>query len=520
MFALAQTGEGYVWMGTAEGLVRFDGVRFAVFDRRNTAELDSNEVRALLADTAGNLWIGTLAGLVRRAPDGTLVNCTREGRFPRAAVTALAEDAAGTVWAGFDGGVALLAPGHDRILTRSDGLSHDNVSGVNPGRDGSMWISTDGGLDRHRQGRLESIPELAGMAVKSVHPAADGSLWISTYQAGLLHLAGGTLTARNRDQGFPSNSMRSLIQDHDGNVWVGTFGAGLLRLAGDRVTSSPLPAAGPATASSPCSKTARAGCGSAPRATASPPARCSVSHLQQPGGTLQRRRAGDPGRSPGGDLDRHRGRRSQPAPGRADPDLDAAERPARRPGLRPGRESATARCGWAPWPAAWPEVRGETVTRVPRPRDPQPLSVHVLTETGDGALWIGTFGEGVWQLGAAAPGGKRAYTHYTRAEGLGSDRILTIVEDSRGGLWVGTAGGGLSQLRDGRFTTRTTRDGLPDDFVYAVHEAKDGSLWAGTSGGLARVGRDGAIAVDPIPRRAGSTTWSTASPRTTRDTCG
>src|ERR1043165_4021402 len=89
--AIAQTPDGYIWIGTEEGLARFDGVKFTVFDKQNTPEIKSNYIRSLLADRQGALWIGTAQGLVRML-NGKFTLFTRENGLPRETLHALYED--------------------------------------------------------------------------------------------------------------------------------------------------------------------------------------------------------------------------------------------------------------------------------------------------------------------------------------------------------------------------------------------------------------------------------------------
>ncbi len=109
--AIVQTADGYVWIATEEGLARFDGVRFEVFDRDRVPELGSNTVNVLSEGREGALWIGTTEALVRMK-DGRFAAWGHAEGLPAGAVLAMTEDGAGTVWVGTDGGgLAFLRPG-------------------------------------------------------------------------------------------------------------------------------------------------------------------------------------------------------------------------------------------------------------------------------------------------------------------------------------------------------------------------------------------------------------------------
>src|SRR6266545_2240843 len=113
--AITQTSDGYIWIGSQEGLARFDGLKFVVFDKENTPQLKSNDVRSLFEDREGALWIGTSFGLVRRL----------NGQFT-----------------GF---------------TVKDGLPDNSIGPINEDREGNVLIATSGGLVIYRDGNFKTI---------------------------------------------------------------------------------------------------------------------------------------------------------------------------------------------------------------------------------------------------------------------------------------------------------------------------------------------------------------------------
>jgi len=125
--AIAEMPDGYLWLGTREGLARFDGVRFTVFDIRTTPELGHNFVLCLLADSKG-LWIGTAGGGVVRLESGRFTRYADESGLPSEHVSALLEDRQGRLWVGTDGG----GPGPPR--GRSPHLVHDRPGTLAPQR--------------------------------------------------------------------------------------------------------------------------------------------------------------------------------------------------------------------------------------------------------------------------------------------------------------------------------------------------------------------------------------------------
>ena len=126
--AITQTRDGYLWIGTEEGLARFDGVRFTVFDKENTPALRSNQISALAADSADTLWIATAGG-----------------------------------------GLTSLSRGHFQSFTTRDGLSSDTLLSLYPDKEGALWIGTDGqGLNRLRNGQIRKYGARDGLPDETV----------------------------------------------------------------------------------------------------------------------------------------------------------------------------------------------------------------------------------------------------------------------------------------------------------------------------------------------------------------
>src|SRR4029077_3502154 len=137
VFAIAQTSDGYLWLGTQEGLVRFDGVRFTIFDTRNTPELPDDWVQALAAARDGSLWIGTVSGLIHMH-DRKFETLT-EGGIDRAQVGALYEDSRGAIWAGSNLGATRIAGKSVRTFTDCNGLPGPVVRSIGEDSSGTLW---------------------------------------------------------------------------------------------------------------------------------------------------------------------------------------------------------------------------------------------------------------------------------------------------------------------------------------------------------------------------------------------
>ncbi len=479
--AMVQTRDGYLWLGTQEGLARFDGVCFTVFDSAVVPELVVNDISALLEAPDGGLWIGTVGGGLVRYAVGRFVRYGEDQGLADATVTGLVAAGAGALWVGTDQGLYRLsgerftpqAPAGDRpggevvsallrdrsgrlwcatkaglalrtgatwrLFTTADGLPHDSVH-VLAEDAGGLWAGTAGGLARLSNGaaaRFQAPDEDPTLAVRSLLIDKHGALWAGTVE-GLLRIhagAGGALTVERESFGAP---VVSLLEDREGSLWIGTDGSGLTRLR-----------AGPAITF-----------GAAQGLT-------DLQTYAVTGGS-----AGDlwVGTSPGAVFRLRQGRLTEiPSP------------TARRSQLVRSLLVTRDRALWIGSDDGLYRWDGARFTAYGAAQGLPPFSVRVLREDGEGILWVGTDGGGLARLA----GGR--FEILTERDGLAGNQVRAIRIARGGGLWIGTYGG-LSLLRGGRFTNYTTAQGLPTRLVRTLLEDPDGTLWIGTyGGGLARL---------------------------------
>ena len=146
---IRQTRNGYLWLGTEEGLVRFDGVRFTVYSSRNVPAFRQNTVEAILEGRDGSLWIGTANGLLRKRGEEFIAYRVADG-LPDDSVLSLLEDREGTLWIG-TARQGLVRRSQERFhspLGKAQGLPGEKVITLLQSRDGAVWIGTDSGLAR------------------------------------------------------------------------------------------------------------------------------------------------------------------------------------------------------------------------------------------------------------------------------------------------------------------------------------------------------------------------------------
>jgi signal transduction histidine kinase/ligand-binding sensor domain-containing protein/DNA-binding NarL/FixJ family response regulator len=504
---VAQSRDGYLWVGTRIGLVRFDGVRFTLLDSGGSVEslaidpagtvwagfsdgrLDvwkkgslgkvrerrpGDTVQSMLQDSRGTLWVGTSQGLERRR-DGHTEAVPLPGCSTDCLVTALAQGRDGSLWIGTsDRGVIHLGAGEPAVLRARDGLPDDGVRALTVAADGTLWVGTQRGLGCLRAGHWTAFTQADGLpstVVYALFEDRDGNLWVGT-RRGLSRFRQGRFESLPRGDALSSFGVRSLFEDAEGSLWVGTHTGGLRRLRDAAFTTVTL------------------------------------------GGELEdiwsiyQDRDGDQwfGTGDRGLLRRHGDKIT------ALTTLDGLPHDRVRAILQ-DRDGAL----WVGTAGGLARLRGGHF-QVWRRGDGLPADyIRVIYEDRDETLWIGTDG------GLAHGTGER-FTVSGPGEGLPRDRVfavlrdrrgalwvgmqsglfrstaagrfelvqggasvLTLLEDREGTLWIGTDRGGLLRFRDGRLTRFLQNDGLFNDVLEAMAEDARGRLWIGCNLGIFRV---------------------------------
>lgn len=529
-----QDSQGFVWLGTENGLVRYDGrelYRYA-HSRTESGSLPDNYVWQVVEDRHGNLWIAMNGGGVakwdRRTDRFTSYRHAAgdPGSLASDRVRAVLIDGRGFVWIGtFDAGVDVLDPSSGRIEhirhdpNDPDSLASDRVSTLALDRVGDVWIGTDRGLNRWEADRsaLSRVGphSLSDKEVSRVLEGRDGTLWIATFNAGLVRIDrnGRVLETFRHDANNPASlasvDVRALLIDRSGRLWVGTAdGLSLL----DRSTGT------------------FTHYRHDPNDSASLRDSFVMSLYQDPAGLvwIGTRSGGVSRWNPrswafGGY--RPNWLENQPVFAFEDaPDnqvwiaslsglvrFDPATGTATSLDAIVGRDNAM---GDEPVTALRRDRRGALwigtmrsglkvlapdgrVESIPvQPGDPHSLSaagIMSILESQSGALWIGTFGGGANILDPATRTVRQL--PYGSAPGaVSAPNVTSIVEDARGNFWLGTDGEGLNLARADGTVLQVFRNDpadpatLPSNTVYALAVDDNGSVWAATGGGgLARV---------------------------------
>ena len=429
--AFAQTPDGYLWVGTSGGLLRFDGARFHLFAHENTPAFGENSVFCLLAARDGRLWIGTDgSGLIEWQNGAFHAYPVAQGQTADF-VRALAEDHNGLLWVATDDGLfwaknsrleradkplglpvfnvhavmedrtGRIWVGGSRLYSLKDGQSHEYSLPGNDSKnkvksflqtsDGVIWVGTVGGLYRLLRGqdRFEPVPGVSG-TIRSLREAPSGELWAGAIGAGIFRIRGNRVTRLKAPSPLISNTVLSIFADSDRDLWLGTQ-AGMMRLSRTPVRVLALSEA----ADSDFGTVALDTDGSLWAASN------QLVHVQ------------------GGQA-----------------------KPFRFPGLGDAR-------------------------------------VRNVLRSRNGSLWIGTDGGGVYHLSA------QGTTHFTTREGLVNNFVRVFIESKDGTLWIGTDNG-VSHLDQAGIHNFTAQNGLVYNSIRSLLEDRDGTIWIGTERGLSQ----------------------------------
>jgi signal transduction histidine kinase len=233
--ALAQDAAGYLWVGNASGLFRFDGVEFVQFPLAGSG-LAPSDVRALCIAGDGSMWVGLggSRGIVR-VRDGQSSRYGEQAGLSADAVHAIVEDASGTTWAGTDRGLYQLDHGRWELVTSKWGPSSIDTAHVSAR--GDLLVVTGNTVFRRPAvaNAFEHIGTLAhNLATRGITVDSSGDVWVSDPVVGYTRLGASRVPSRERGRGV------RLLHDRAGSLWVGTAGQGLWRIRQQSDARSPL----------------------------------------------------------------------------------------------------------------------------------------------------------------------------------------------------------------------------------------------------------------------------------------
>lgn len=524
--ALAQTADGYLWVGTDDGVARFDGVRFVSFGLPEG--MPTGPVQTLLADRDGALWIGTAGNGLTRWQAGKAQTFSMADGLPSDSITALAEDGQGRLWIGTEAGLAISQNGHLTPFAAGDAFKGKPITALFADRRGNVWLGATGtGVFEFSAGKVIPITDAATREllrdphcllvdkagrvwigagddfvlcrdgnqwrpyriprhfarsyIGTLAEEPDGTVWGGSVSEGLFEFKDGKQVTFNAGSGLSDNSVASLFVDQEGHLWVGTAaGLNLLRqknlFAFDQKQGLGYGAVEALAEITPGQIWVGMQAGGLYRWAGGNFRPLKSADLAIIGPQINSLLVAKDGSCwVAGVHGLLHFKNPKETANRADlftlpasSIISLCEDP--ESNLWVGTREGTLWC-WRNkhWLAETNFIQKHAIT--------------ALAPGRHGSLWIGTEGDGVYRFHGATA------AHWSTTNGLLSDLVRTLYPDAQGRLWIGTAGGGLGCWHQGRVTTITSREGLPDNTISQILEDDTGHLWLGSNRGIACVSK-------------------------------
>ncbi len=457
--AVAQSTDGYLWLGTRQGLLRFDGLHLVPWNPLPGEALPDKSIDSLAASAGGGLWIGT-KGRIVRLEHGHLVQYTIMNGSPDGGIAAMVEDRAGRLWAGNvrpkakAGGLVLLDNGRVKTYGTENGLQKPEVLSLFFDHEGTLWVGTLGGFCKWdaREARCHPVrpPFAAAQDAETLGPPAQkpfrlvkailqdrqGTMWLGTVGQGLIRVRDDRFESFSRKDGLSSDDVEALAEDREGNLWVGTSN-GFDRFREPKVAKW---------------TTFEGLSGNFITAV------CSTRGGDVWVGAFSR------------GLNRIRG--------------NQIVRYSRSSGLPNDtvfslHEDVNGTL-WAGTGKGLARLSGERFVEVPVV-DHSPFLSQTMTSVRSGVLWLADSNRGLARL-------RDGRVEEWQAEGMPSDAVYRLGSSRNGDLWVGYIKDGIAVIRgDSVVQTYTAETGLAAGAVQAIYEDRAGSMWIGTREGLSRI---------------------------------
>ena len=480
---ILQSWDGFLWLGTDGGLVRFDGQRFATYTTQNTPGLKSNNIQDLVEDNSGNLWLSTPDG-VARWKKGVVRAFTTEDGLPAGRSWTLLCDSSGTVWAAsgtglasfsgqrfvpgptFDNGIQALGMDSSRsIWVCANGslsrLTANSGGGIRIGSHtgrvrsfilvgGEVWLGTDHGVrvvgPANKFAEYTTKEGLPNDRVTCLKRDRNGAVWVGT-ENGVARIQMGKVDTFPPNDSLSSDAIDSLFEDREGNVWIGGDTTGLTILRRLKFVTYSFREGG-----------------------IDPQIRCILGTHD---GTVWI------GTDGGGLKHFKDGRFSE---------FTTAGGLSSNVVLALGEQANGALLVGTP--DGLNRVQKSAVSPVESARNLPEDFVRSLYTDRDGSLWVGT------RRGLSHISGEQVRI-YTQADGLGSDTVGALLRDRHENLWIGTLHG-LSRLDNTGIRNFTVAQGLSGNIITDLYEDEEGRLWIATQDGGLNSYSNGSFTSPPL----------------------
>ncbi len=532
VYSILQTNDGYIWFTTLDGLVRFDGIKFKVFNRSNSPGLTTNRLIYLLAENDNTIWVGTEDGGLLRFQNGEFHPFTTDDGLPSVKVNKIFKDANGNLLAASQTGLArfdgekfipqnrLDAREYALYFAPSGAFWELSQNGLTATRNGQitkyklpfkinqissdrtfnypgyvvmfedknnpevLWLTAAANLYRLENGRFTIFSVSNGMPkslVRSIAQEADGDIWFGTETDGLCHFEDGQINCYTTNNGLSSNHIGGLFIDREKTLWAATTERGINRITKKVIT--PLSKKDGLIDGNvyPLLEDRQGNFWIGAFSALSLYKDGKITNFTRQNGLLyeivQSLFEDKDGRiwigSVGGIEYYENGKF-----------VDFTEKLGLLIGdfdfwdIHQTAEGAM----WFATDKGLLKYENGKVSKFTVENGLPANDVKKILRTIDGNLWLSTIG------GLARFDGNK-FESFTEKDGLPGNHVRTIYEDSEGLLWIGTYDSGLSLFRNGKFTNITLENGLFSNGVFAVLPDEHGNFWMSSNQGIYRVSR-------------------------------
>ncbi len=533
--AIHQARDGYIWLATFDGLVRFDGVRFTVFNKSNSPGIANNRFTCLYEDRQGDLWMGTQNGGLTRLRRGVFTTYTTEHGLPHNLIKGVTGDEAGNLWVLSNNRVVQWQEATGRFLPADPNQPRFTVGSSALGSLGGFWTVNETGLYRFARGRLASWPELPSLNIHAVAEDRRGNVWAATRDAGLFQIKDGKVArVYGASDGLPSNlvwfisgaelkiacadrngnlhifsldpwarlavlrtppgllehldinepyrDITALYEDREGALWIGTPRRGLYRVRKQIIASYSKTDGLVGNNIYPVYEDASGAVwiGASYEGVSRFKDGVLTNYTKRDGlafvTAIGEDQAGRLWVAAGGDPAKRNLRVFER--GR----FTVPDNPAAIDGQISVICNDRAGALWFGGDHGLVRFKDGAISAWGVKDGLAGPDVRVIIEGATGDLWIGCYGG----LSRYKDG---KLTSWTERDGLASNSIRAIYEDRDGLLWIGSYDGGLTRFKDGKFTRYTMKDGLFNDGVFQILEDSRDNFWMSCNHGIYRVSK-------------------------------
>jgi ligand-binding sensor domain-containing protein/signal transduction histidine kinase len=442
--SIAQSADGYLWIGADKGLVRFDGLTFRLFDPSGPSVRAAPAVLGVAAAPDGSIWARLRGAALVRYQHGTFQNMLPAIGLPDSVVTALVRTDDDTILLATlgQGAIAYRGGRSTPIAAPIAMPSSSFVISIAVTRDGDTWLGTrDAGLVRVHGDRVTRLTEgLPDLKINALLAAENGDLWIGT-DKGIARWSGRDVTRSGIPDALHDLPTLAMIRDRQSNVWIAAGPRGLVRASRTGV---------------------------------------SIAGRQHPGAhvaSVFEDRDGSLWVGTDRGIERWRDPVFTTFSVREGLPSDA---------VGPVYVDPLQRTWFAPTTGGLYWIHDGAVRRISEGGLDKDV-IYSIHGGSDGDVWVGRQRGGLTRLRGKA----LAVDHFTHADGLAQDSVYAVHRARDGAIWAGTLSGGASRFKDGQFTTYDTSSGLAANTVPAIADTRDGTMWFATPNGLSARSRGG-----------------------------